>query len=80
VQINSTSGLSNKHRTAWSCVEDQILENKISGNRILNICTERYGKQFSGIYLPVREHEWLIGSGGTEWHKLFCGKCTLCCA
>jgi len=27
--------------TAQYTPEDQILENKISGNRILNICTER---------------------------------------
>jgi len=31
---------------------------------ILNICTERWLKHFSEIYLPVREHAWLIASGG----------------
>jgi len=41
VEINNTTGFSNKHRTALSCAENQILENKISGNSILNICTER---------------------------------------
>jgi hypothetical protein len=41
VEIRNTTGLCNKHRTAYSCAEDQILENKISGNKILNICTER---------------------------------------
>jgi len=31
---------------------------------ILNICTERQVKFFRQIYLPVREHTCLIGSGG----------------
>jgi len=31
---------------------------------ILNICTERWVKYFPEIDLPVREHTWLIGSGG----------------
>jgi len=31
VAINNTTGLRNKHRTACSCAEDQILKNKMSG-------------------------------------------------
>jgi len=30
------------------------------------ICTEQPVKYFFEIYLPVREHTWLIGSGGTS--------------
>ena len=37
-----------------------------SPDRILNICTERQVKFFSEIYLPGREHTWLIGSGCIE--------------
>ena len=33
-------------------------------NWILNICAEREVKYFSEIYLPLREHKWLFGSGG----------------
>jgi len=67
-----TNRLSNKASTAWSCAEDQILENKNLRNMILNICTERSVKHFFRIYLPVREHTWLIGSGGVlqSWVRL----------
>jgi len=56
--------LSNKTSTAWSCAEDQIPKNKNLQNMILNFCTEQQVKYFFEIYLPVREHTWLIGSGG----------------
>jgi len=56
--------LSNKTSSAWSCAEDQILENKNLRNMILNICAGREAKHFREIYLPVWEHIWLIGSGG----------------
>ena len=64
VEIKKPTKLSAKTSTAWSCAEDQILENKNLRNMILNICIERYVKYFFEIYLPVREHKWLIGSGG----------------
>jgi len=41
VEMKNPTRLSNKTSTAWSCVEDQILENKNLRNMILNICTER---------------------------------------
>ena len=43
VEMKKPTRLSNKTSTAWSCAEDQILENR---NRILNICTERWVKYF----------------------------------
>jgi len=64
VEMKNPTRLSNKSSNAWSCAEDQILENKNLRNMILNICTERSVKYFRQIYLPVREHTWLIGSGG----------------
>ena len=68
-EIQHTTGLGNKPSTAKFCAEYQILENKMLGTA--NICTERYVNQFSEIYLPVREHEWLIGSGGYIWMCLY---------
>jgi len=65
VEIKKPTRLSNKTSTAWSCAEDQILENKNLRKIILNICTERWLKYFTEINLPVREHTWLIGSGGS---------------
>jgi len=41
VDTDNTTGLNNKHRTAKSCAEGQILEKEMSGNRILNICIEQ---------------------------------------
>ena len=41
VEMKTPTRLSHKTSITSSCAEDQILENKISGNRILNICTER---------------------------------------
>ena len=66
VEMEKLTRINNKTSTEWSCAEDQILGNKNLRNRILNICTERYVKYFFEIYLPVREHTWLIGSGGLE--------------
>ena len=40
-EIKKTTGLRNKHRTAYSCAEDQILENKNLRNMILDICTQQ---------------------------------------
>ena len=39
--------LSNKTNNAWSCAEDQILENSNLRNMILNICNERISKTLS---------------------------------
>jgi len=39
VEMKKTTRLSDN--TAWSCAEDQILENKNLQDMILNICTER---------------------------------------
>jgi len=41
VEMKNPTRLSNKTNNAWSCAEDQILENKNLRNMILNICTER---------------------------------------
>ena len=41
VEMKNPTRLSNKTSNAWSCAEDQILENKNLQNMILNICTER---------------------------------------
>jgi len=41
VEIQNTTGLSNKLSTAQSCAEDQILENKNIRNMILDICTQQ---------------------------------------
>jgi len=40
VEMKKPTRLSNETSTAWSCAEDQILENKNLRNMILNICTE----------------------------------------
>ena len=64
VEMKIPTRLSNKTSNASSCAEDQILENKNLRNMILNICTGREVKYFREIYSPVREHTWLIGSGG----------------
>jgi len=40
-EMKKPTRLSNKASTAWSCADDQILENKNPRNMILNICTER---------------------------------------
>jgi len=40
VEMKKPTILINKTSTAWSCAEDQILENKILQNMILIICTE----------------------------------------
>ena len=40
VEMKKPTILSNKTSTAWSCAEDQILENKNLRNMSLNICTE----------------------------------------
>ena len=40
-EIQGTTGLSNKRSNAWSCAEDQILENKNLRNMILDICTQQ---------------------------------------
>ena len=51
-EMKKSTRLSNKPSTAWSCAEDQILENKNLRNMILNICTERWVKYFlKSIYL-----------------------------
>jgi len=71
-KIKSPTRLSNKTSTAWSCAEDEIFENKNLQNMILNICTERQVKCFFEIYLPVREHIWLIGSGRYMTHHYMC--------
>jgi len=65
--------LSNKTSTAWSCAEDQILENKIFGTGLKYICNERLLKYFSEIYLPDRENTWLIGSGRRVFSTLQLG-------
>jgi len=41
VEMKNPTRLSNKTNNAWSCAEDQILENWILRNIILNVCTER---------------------------------------
>ena len=41
VEMINPTRLSNKTSNAWSCAEDQILENKNLRNMILNVCTER---------------------------------------
>ena len=41
VEMKNPTRLSNKTNNAWSCAENQILENKNLRNMILNICTER---------------------------------------
>ena len=41
VEMKKPTKLSNKSSNAWSCAQDQILENKNLRNMILNICTER---------------------------------------
>jgi len=41
VEIKNPTRMSNNTSNAWSCAEDQILENKKLRNMILNICTER---------------------------------------
>jgi len=41
MELKNPTRLSNKPSTAWSCAEDQILENKNLRYMILNICTER---------------------------------------
>ena len=41
VEMKNPTRLSNNSSNAWSCAEDQILENKNLRNMILNICTER---------------------------------------
>ena len=61
VEMKNPTRLSNKTSNALSYADDQILENKNLRNMILNICTERWVKYFRQIYLPVREHTWLIG-------------------
>ena len=58
IEMKKPTILSNKTSTAWSCVEDQILENKNLRNMILNICAE-HENNFS-----LREHTWFIGLGG----------------
>ena len=40
-EMKKPTRLSNKTSTAWSCAEDQILENKNLRSMILYICTER---------------------------------------
>jgi len=40
VEMKNPIKLSNKTSTAWSCAEDQILENKDLRNMILNMCNE----------------------------------------
>jgi len=40
LEMKKPTRSSNKSSTAWSCVEDQILENKNLQKMILNICTE----------------------------------------
>ena len=40
LEIQKTTGLSNKPSTAYSCAEDQILENKNLRNKILDFCTQ----------------------------------------
>ena len=41
MEMKNPTRLSNKTNNAWSCAEDQILENKNLWNMILNICIER---------------------------------------
>jgi len=41
VEMKNPTRLSNKTSNAWSCAEDQILENKNLRNMIFNICTGR---------------------------------------
>jgi len=41
IEMKNPTILSNWTSNAWSCAEDQILENKNVRNMILNICTER---------------------------------------
>jgi len=64
VEMKNPTRLTNNTSNAWSCAQDQILENINLRNMILDICTGRYVKYFREMFLPVREHTWLIGSGG----------------
>jgi len=71
-EMKKPTMLSNKTSTAWFLAEDQILEDKSPKqdfeyvywtiSKIFKIDFEYLF--FSEIYLPVREHKWLIGSGG----------------
>jgi len=45
--MKNSTRLSNKTNNAWSCAEDQILENSNLRNMILNICNERISKTLS---------------------------------
>jgi len=72
VKMKNPTRLSNKTSTAWSCAEDQILENENLRKMILNICTGRWVKNFFEIYLPLTEHTWLIGSGGYHIYIYIC--------